>query len=273
MSVFPLKPSFSHFSISYLLWIPSKSVSPVNRTVARQPVDLSREVRFTYFYQNTWYLFEKRDYSRRIWKSIWPTKKACILSWFSRTTILLQNHQIGQNYMMTQEHKKMQKFDFSAKISRILQKNSTNLVDFFSKKHYFFTYFVQFFDRDEGIPWWFWTTQGFQKNTHFWKTPNYIAVKFDHIGRIFARYSVVFLKKGSFLEKLETIWWVSLKPTKVSFFLREILRFLRNFGGFMAKMRSKMTKMKVSCLSNVQLETIHLAIFGQILPMKPLIFS
>ena len=49
MSVFPLKPSFSHFSISFLLWIPSKSISPDNRTVARQPVDLSREVRFTYF--------------------------------------------------------------------------------------------------------------------------------------------------------------------------------------------------------------------------------
>ena len=33
--------------------------------------------------------------------------------------------------------------------------NSTTLVDFFSKKHYFLTYFVQFFDRDEGIPWCF----------------------------------------------------------------------------------------------------------------------
>ena len=32
--------------------------------------------------------------------------------------------------------------------------------------------------------------------------------------------------------------------TKV-FFFREILRFLRNFGGFIAKMRSKMTKMRV----------------------------
>ena len=54
---------------------------------------------------------------------------------------------------MTQEHEKMQKFDFSAKISRILQKNSTNLVDFFSKKHYFLTDFAQLLDPDEHIPW------------------------------------------------------------------------------------------------------------------------
>ena len=34
MSVFPLKPSFSHFSISFLLWIPSMSILQDNRTVA-----------------------------------------------------------------------------------------------------------------------------------------------------------------------------------------------------------------------------------------------
>ena len=53
------------------------------------------------------------------------------------------------------------------------------------------------------------------------------------------------MKKCSFLEKLETIWWVSLKPSRVSIFFREILRILRNFGGFIAKMRSKITKMRV----------------------------
>ena len=161
---------------------------------------------------------------------------------------------------MTQEHENLQNFHNSGKISRFLRKNSTTLVDFFSKKHYFLTYFVQILDRDEGIPWWFWTTEGFQKNTHFWIIPYYIAVKFDHIGIIFARYTSVFLKKGSFFEKLETIRWVSLKPTKVSknffFFFREILRFLRKFGGFRAKMRSKMTKMRVSkfnCLGMVSM--------------------
>ena len=34
MSVFPLKPSFSHFSISFLLWIPSMSILQDNRTIA-----------------------------------------------------------------------------------------------------------------------------------------------------------------------------------------------------------------------------------------------
>ena len=132
----------------------------------------------------------------------------------------------------------------------------------FSKKHYFLTYFVQFLERNAGIPVWFWATLGFQKNTLFWKIPYYIAVKFDHIGRIFARYSVVFLKKGSFLEKRETIWWVSLKPPKVSFFFffREILRFLRNFGGFIAKMRSKMTKMRVS---KVSFNFFHIKIYSK----------
>ena len=135
---------------------------------------------------------------------------------------------------MTQEHENLQNFHNSGKISRFLRKNSTTLVDFFSKKHYFLTYFVQILDRDEGIPWWFWTTEGFQKNTHFWIIPYYIAVKFDHIGIIFARYTSVFLKKGSFFEKLETIRWVSLKPTKVSkiffFFLGKSWDFWENLA-------------------------------------------
>ena len=149
---------------------------------------------------------------------------------------------------MTHEHENLHKFHNSGKISRFLRKNSTTLVDFFSKKHNFLTYFVHILDRDEGIPWWFWTTQGFQKNTLFWKIPYYIAVKFDHIGRIFHLYTSVFLKKGRFFETLETIWWVSLKPSKVSYFFMfwEILRFLRKFGGFIAKMSLKMTKMRVS---------------------------
>ena len=145
--------------------------------------------------------------------------------------------------------RKLTKFPQFRKNITVFTKKLDHPGRFFFKKTLFLTYFVQILDRDEGIPWWFWTTQGFQKNTHFWKIPYYIAVKFDHIGRIFARYSVVFLKKGSFLEKLETIWWVSLKPTKVSFFFRDILKFLRNFGGFMAKMRSKMTKMRVLIIS------------------------
>ena len=117
--------------------------------------------------------------------------------------------------------RKLTQFPQIWKKIRFFRKNSTTLVDFFSKKHYFLTYFVQFSDRNAILPGWFWTTQGFQKNTLFWKIPYYIAVKFDHIGRIFARYTSVFLKKGRFFETLETIWWVSLKPSKVSqnFFL------------------------------------------------------
>ena len=148
---------------------------------------------------------------------------------------------------MTQEHENLQNFHNSGKISRFLRKNLTTLVEFFSKKHYFLTYFVQILDRDEGIPWWFWTTQGFQKNTHFWKIHWYIAVKFDHIGRIFSWYTSVFLKKGCFLNPWNHLMdFIETIQGFKKFFCREILRFLRNFGGFIAKMRSKMTKMRVS---------------------------
>ena len=94
--------------------------------------------------------------------------------------------------------RKLTQFPQIWKKTRFFRKKSTTLDDFFSKKHNFLTYFVQFLDRNAAIPWWLWTTQGFQKNILFWKIPYYIAVKFDHIGRIFARYSTVFLKKGSF---------------------------------------------------------------------------
>ena len=55
-----------------------------------------------------------------------------------------------------------------------------------------------------------------------------------------------FWKKVVFLRNLKPFDGFHWNQPRFHFFLREILRFLRNFGGFMAKMRSKMTKMRVS---------------------------
>ena len=61
---------------------------------------------------------------------------------------------------------------------------------------------------------------------------------------------VYFWKKVLFLKPLKPFdgfHWNHLRFQKIFFFFfREILRFLRNFGGFIAKMRAKMTKMRVS---------------------------
>ena len=106
MSVFPLKPSFSHFSISFLLWIPSSSLpdqvfSCIYNLFSKEvmyfsifPLEVSQISTKLHIFTYGLYICSKSGrIVSRIWKSLRPRKKASILVWFWRTTILLQKHQ------------------------------------------------------------------------------------------------------------------------------------------------------------------------------------
>ena len=110
MSVFPLKPSFSHFSISFLLWIPSLSLSDQESrdTLPTSPyllvlwqfsrmysgnIDCPSRSKLLTFTYGLYICSKSGRIVSRIWKTLRPWKKASILVWFWRTTILLRKHQ------------------------------------------------------------------------------------------------------------------------------------------------------------------------------------
>jgi len=110
MSVFPLKPSFSHFSISFLLWIPSLSLSDQESrdTLPTSPyllvlwqfsrmysgnIDCPSRSKLLTFTYGLYICSKSGRIVSRLWKTLRLWKKASILVWFWRTTILLRKHQ------------------------------------------------------------------------------------------------------------------------------------------------------------------------------------